>query len=265
MEWFKDQKYIVSGSHDYSIIVWDVKKARLHQRFDGPINYVKAVGVDPLGKYFVAQSCDRTLRIFKKNKQKKAAFFIKACISKASFQSSLNELNEPVDQKLFLHESSIENFFRRLDWSPDGNMFIVPGGEYHDSESSKSVFCAYVFTKHSINTPCLAIPSEKPIILVKFCPEQFSIGAEEKSLFDVPTKMVFVLGSSDTLSVYSTTSILPLYVISGMHYASLTDFTWFGHTQLLVSSMDGFISFVSFADTELGTLVKKQGGIIRRS
>ena len=264
LEWFKDQKFIVSGSHDYSIIVWDVKKARLHQRFDGPINYVKAVGVDPLGKYFVAQSCDRSLRIFKRNKQKKASFFIKSCISKVAFPIHVNELNEPIEQKIFLHESSIENFFRRLDWSPDGSMFIVPGGEYQDPESNTTIFCAYLFTKQNLNIPALAIPSDKPIILVKFCPIQFEIPSNETSLFDIPSKMIYALGSHETLTIYSTTSIAPLYLLSGLHYASFTDFTWFGYTYLLVSSMDGYITFVAFDTDEFGKAIEKKGKLIRR-
>lgn len=259
LEWFKDQKYIVSGSHDYSVIVWDVKKARLHQRFDGPINYVKAVGVDPLGKYFVAQSCDRTLRVFKRNKQKKTAFFIKSCISKVALPNQVNELGEPIEQKLFLHESSIENFFRRLDWSPDGSMFIVPGGEYLDTESSRTIFCAYLFSKQNLMVPCLAIPSDKPIILVKFCSAQFEIAANETSLFDIPTKMIYVLGSYETLSIYSTASTVPLYVISGIHYASFTDFAWYQHQYLLVSSMDGFVTFVAFEHNEFGRVIEKKG------
>lgn len=259
LEWFKDQKYIVSGSHDYSVIIWDVKKARLHQRFDGPINYVKAVGVDPIGKYVVAQSCDRTLRIFKRNKQKKAVFFIKSCISKVAFPIHANELNEPIEQKLFLHESSIENFFRRLDWSPDGSMFIVPGGEYFDPDTSKTIFCAYLFTKHNINIPSLSIPSDKPIILVKFCPMQFELPSNETSLFDIPYKMVFALGSIDTLTIYSTTSTTPLYLLSGLHYASFTDFTWHKNLYLLVSSMDGYITFVSFENEEFGKVIKQEG------
>lgn len=28
--------FLVTGSHDFSVVLWDVTKGRLHQRFDGP-------------------------------------------------------------------------------------------------------------------------------------------------------------------------------------------------------------------------------------
>lgn len=81
LEWFRNEQFLLSGSHDYTVIVWDVSRSRIFQRFDGPSNFVKAVCVDPLGKYFCAQSCDRNLRVFQLNKKKPGEYFVKYCVN----------------------------------------------------------------------------------------------------------------------------------------------------------------------------------------
>jgi hypothetical protein len=57
----------------------------------------------------------------------------------------------------------------------------------------------------------------------------------------------------DSVLVYDTYHSQPLAVFKGLHYANLTDAAWSsnGH-QLLVSSTDGYISVISFAQGELG-------------
>lgn len=76
---------MASGSHDYTVIIWDLNKGRLNMRFDGPSAFVKTISIDPLGKYFCAQSCDRNLRIFQRNTKKKSDYFIKNCVNKITF------------------------------------------------------------------------------------------------------------------------------------------------------------------------------------
>lgn len=252
LEWFKDQQFIISGSHDFSIILWEVKKGRIFQRFDGPTNYVKAVGVDPTFKYLVAQSCDRTLRIFKRNKQKKPSYYIKYSVNKVNFPGQIDEANIPIEQKLFLHESSIESFFRRLDWSPEGSIFIAPGGEYYHTTEYKKIYCAYVFSKHNLSLPCLVIPCTKPVILIKFCPLEFVLSEDETSLFKIDSKLVYAIASNDTVFIYTTCSVEPLYMVSGIHYASLSDLAWYGKEYLVISSTDGYISFIKFKENDFG-------------
>jgi chromatin assembly factor 1 subunit B len=57
----------------------------------------------------------------------------------------------------------------------------------------------------------------------------------------------------DSILIYDTYHSSPLCIASGLHYAGLTDCSWSsdGH-HLVVSSTDGYISMISFADGELG-------------
>ena len=252
LEWFKDEKYLLSGSHDYTVIVWDVSRSRIHQRFDGANSYVKAVCVDPLGKYFCAQSCDRMLRIYQKNKNKKNEFFTKSVVNRIKFDNKINLEEEGEEQKIFLHESCIENFFRRMEWSPDGTFFLAPGGEYKNFEKNEKTFCAYGFARKNLSKPCLAFPSEKPVILIKFCPTVYN-QKSGFSLFNTKTKVIFVLGTSDSIAIYSSDSITPLYYLKKIHFASLTDLAFMNPELLAISSMDGYITFVEFKENEFGT------------
>lgn len=55
------------------------------------------------------------------------------------------------ETKLFLPESSIENFFRKMDWAPDGSFFISLCGELKEQSNSNSFpFCAYAFHRNSM-------------------------------------------------------------------------------------------------------------------
>lgn len=69
----------------------------------------------------------------------------------------------------------------------------------------------------------------------------------------LPYRSIFAVLTTDTILVYDTHHTRPLSVIRGLHYAGLSDCQWSacGH-QLTVSSTDGYITFVSFDNGELG-------------
>ena len=70
---------------------------------------------------------------------------------------------------------------------------------------------------------------------------------------ELPYRMVFATASLDAVAVYDTCSSEPLAVITGLHYAAITDLAWSPDGSLLaISSSDGYCSFVSFEDGELG-------------
>ena len=64
--------------------------------------------------------------------------------------------------------------------------------------------------------------------------------------------------SSSIISVHSTTSLTPLYYLKNIHYASLTDISWYEPNSFAISSMDGFVSFVTIELTKMGSPVIKE-------
>ncbi len=71
-------------------------------------------------------------------------------------------------------------------------------------------------------------------------------------LIDLPYKLVFAIGTLDSLLIYDTQSITPRYVVTNIHYQPLTDLAWRGSSMLAASSSDGYITFASFDKDELG-------------
>ncbi len=71
-------------------------------------------------------------------------------------------------------------------------------------------------------------------------------------MFDLPYKMIFAIGTIDSLFIYETQSITPRYAITNIHYQAITDLAWNGSNLLAASSADGYVSFFIFDKDELG-------------
>lgn len=71
-------------------------------------------------------------------------------------------------------------------------------------------------------------------------------------MIDLPYKMVFAVGTIDSLYIYDTQSIVPRYAVTNIHFQALTDMAWNGAGLLAVSSADGYVSFFMFEKNELG-------------
>ena len=71
----------------------------------------------------------------------------------------------------------------------------------------------------------------------------------------MPYRSIVAVLTLDTVLIYDTHHTQPLAIIQGLHYANLTDAAWSacGHN-LMVSSTDGYLSIVTFAPGELGTV-----------
>jgi hypothetical protein len=69
----------------------------------------------------------------------------------------------------------------------------------------------------------------------------------------LPYRSIFAVLTIDTVLIYDTHHDQPLVVARGLHYAGLTDAAWSvdGRT-LFVTSSDGYVSILSFANGELG-------------
>jgi chromatin assembly factor 1 subunit B len=71
-------------------------------------------------------------------------------------------------------------------------------------------------------------------------------------MIDLSYKMVFAIGTLDSIFIYDTQSIYPRSVITNIHLQPLTDLAWKGSSILAASSSDGYITFAIFDKDELG-------------
>ena len=181
-------------------------------------------------------------------------------------------------QHLFGDESTVESFFRRLSWTVDGSYLICPAALWHcekkesdetsgDTEGPSYATC--LFSRHHFEQPARVFSGlEKPSVVVRPNPVFFKLppgaaqpkvseeedtDAPSSTSLNLPYRSIFAVLTLDSVVIYDTYHATPLAIARGLHYANLTDAVWSpdGLT-LMVSSRDGYISILNFADGELG-------------
>ncbi|XP_062599442.1 chromatin assembly factor 1 subunit B-like [Saccostrea cucullata] len=270
LSWSSDSKRIVSGSMDNTAILWDVVKEQKIAMFNEHRSFVQGVAMDPLNEYIATMSTDRSCRIF--NLSSKSCVYN---VSKMSLPVPKNsEGNPDVKPKSFrmFHDDTMRSFFRRLSFSPDGEILIVPAGCMEMGEN-KIINSTYLLPRSCLNKPAAYLPSPQKItICVRCCPCYFKLQKNNEnspdhsnnnkkewekcsSLFALPYRMVFAVGTEDSVLLYDTQQQSPFAYISNIHYHQLSDLAWSpdGRT-LLVSSTDGYCTFIHFDKDELGEL-----------
>lgn len=154
-------------------------------------------------------------------------------------------------------------------------------------EKSKLLNTSYIFTRYSLKKwvssnhrwpflvhstifnrfdsifrPAVVIPSPDHFtIAVRCCPLFFELrphDANKPPLIDLPYRMVYAVASKSSVYLYDTQQKMPFGCVSNIHYARLTDLTWSSDGNILiVSSVDGFCTVITFEGGELGKVYDK--------
>eukprot|EP00339_Tiarina_fusa_P026295 CAMPEP_0117012620 /NCGR_PEP_ID=MMETSP0472-20121206/10579_1 /TAXON_ID=693140 ORGANISM="Tiarina fusus, Strain LIS" /NCGR_SAMPLE_ID=MMETSP0472 /ASSEMBLY_ACC=CAM_ASM_000603 /LENGTH=579 /DNA_ID=CAMNT_0004715729 /DNA_START=193 /DNA_END=1935 /DNA_ORIENTATION=+ len=257
---------------------------------------VQGVAYDPLGAYLASMGSDRTVRVFPRKLQPKSRKKVlrpsnsprtvsppqdhqrmvarlmtesKLDIGKAKriTQKCTTDGTQVVKQRLFVDEANCESFFRRLTWTTDGAYLITPAALWHSDRSAPS-FATYLFARHKFDEPCRVLPAtDKPSVVVRSnpllfeLPESEAVSCKENSNptgGSLPHRSIFAVLTLDSVLIYDTHHLEPLSVLSGLHYAGLTDCCWSRDGRnLIVSSSDGYMSIVNFAPGELGKVLEQ--------
>ncbi|KAG0496501.1 hypothetical protein HPP92_001192 [Vanilla planifolia] len=258
LQWSPNSGYLISGSVDNSCIIWDVNKGSVLQILDGHLHYVQGVAWDPLGCYVASLSSDRTCRIYmnKPHKNKghdKINFVCQYVLTKLEVQNLVDSESLLAKTHLF-HDETLNSFFRRLSWSPDGSFLLVPAGMFKYSSATDTTNTAYIISRKDLSRPAVQLPgASKPIVAVRFCPVLFCLrGSNTASLFRLPYRVIFAVATINSLYIYDSESSVPIAILAGLHYAAITDISWSPDAKFLaLSSQDGYCSILEF-DDELG-------------
>ncbi|CAG0915941.1 unnamed protein product [Notodromas monacha] len=257
--WSKDSNYLVSGSIDNSAIIWDIGKGCQIGILGEHKGFVQGVAFDPKAQLIATLSTDRDLRIYNASTKK-----VIHRIGKVQVQALPQKLtcvldnsedgNVPKSVRLF-HDDTLKTFSRRMDFSPDGEILFTPTGFLELGSSCLNTF--YAFSRVNLTTPAVVYPMGRKTsaLAVRCCPVLFKLRGESPPLFALPYRIVFAVITEDALILYDTQSSLPFGKIANIHYTRLSDLAWSSDGRLLmVSSTDGFCSFVTFKPDELGEL-----------
>lgn len=231
LSWSSNSNFLISGSLDGSLIIFDISKGKLIQRLEGskPIH-----GVAWHNNFCASLSTDRCLRIYEKGKK---GFYIKHCVK------------DYEGQKLFQDEASSSAYFRKLDFSPDGRFLVTSAGII------KTQPCVHLFLYENFAFPSLSFPinltNNATALAVRFCPVVFK--STEKKLFsNYLVRTVWAVACKDSVLLFNSDQTSPIGAISNPHYSSITDVAWYEDRALAICSTDGYISFLTFTEGELG-------------
>jgi len=283
LSWSRDNRYLVSGSVDNTAILWDVKKAVKLWMFTEHKSYVQGVTYDPLGDLVATMCADRSLRIYNVNQRNCLHNVSKMGPLPSANQSSpaaktdtaTESKSETTDGKpktfRIFHDDSLRSFFRRLDFSSDGQLLITSAGCVETAEG-KGANGSFIFSRGSFAKPAMFLPSgDKATTAVRINPQLFQLrpsqdgtksteseeNAKEweknKSLFCLPYRIVFAVASKDSVLLYDSQQTLPIALLRNIHYQEISDLSWSSDGSVLViSSTDGFCTIATFEPGELG-------------
>lgn len=166
--------------------------------------------------------------------------------------------------------------------APSSSFAVAAAGENANDAAEQQrqegpSYATCLFARHHFDQPCRVLAGlEKPSVVVRPNPVLFRLppgaavpeagdGDDEEDTEEekgpastsitarLPYRSIFAVLTLDSVLIYDTYHANPLCLARGLHYANLTDAVWSpdGLT-LMVSSRDGYISILNFADGELG-------------
>ncbi|CAD7013562.1 unnamed protein product [Ceratitis capitata] len=246
LSWAPNSQFLVSGSVDNTAMVWDVQKGKSTGMLRDHKSFVQGVAWDPKNQYIATLSSDRYLRIF--DIQTKRVIYR---INKSSLP--VGEGHELHGQRLRLfHDDTLQTFFRRLCFTPDGKLLLTPAGVAETDDAPQSLHTTYVFSRHAFRQPAIILPCPgQYTVAVRCCPILYRLRPHKPEVnppvVPLPYRMIFAVASRSSVYFYDTQQRQPFAVISNIHYTRLTDITWSSDGRIVVvSSTDGFCSLITF-------------------
>ncbi|KAG8228393.1 hypothetical protein J437_LFUL003865 [Ladona fulva] len=175
--WSPDSNFLISGSVDNSAILWDVQKGRNTSILKDHKGFVQGVAWDPQNQYVATMSSDRLCRIFSVNTKRVVHRIYK------SWLPGLGSSENPEEKVYRLyHDDTLKSFFRRLSFTPDGELLITPAGVIEREGDQKDINVTYIYSRHLLNRPVVYLPTgDKYTIAVRCCPVLFELRSGKKS------------------------------------------------------------------------------------
>lgn len=153
--------------------------------------------------------------------------------SKCDKAVPLGKKGEGEETKIRLfHDDTLKSFFRRLSFSPDGQILVTSSGitETVDDQSKNKLLInvSYIFARKSFTKPVLHVPTfDQYSVAVQFSPVLYTLKEDTKSLFDLPYRMIYAIATNSSILLMDTEHAAPFAYIGDIHYTRLTDLSWY--------------------------------------
>ncbi|XP_050327663.1 chromatin assembly factor 1 subunit B [Bactrocera neohumeralis] len=252
LSWAPNSQFLVSGSVDNSAMVWDVQKGKSTGMLRDHKSFVQGVAWDPKNQYIATLSSDRYLRIFDIQTKR-----VLHRINKSTLPVGVGHEFYGHRMRIF-HDDTLQTFFRRLCFTPDGKLLLTPAGVAEKDDVAQSLHTTYAFSRHAFRQPAIVLPCPgQYTVAVRCCPILYRLRPHKADVnppvVPLPYRMIFAVATRSSVYFYDTQQRQPFAVISNIHYTRLTDVTWSSDGRIVVvSSTDGFCSLITFEAGELG-------------
>ncbi|KAH8371083.1 hypothetical protein KR093_006159 [Drosophila rubida] len=252
LSWAPNSEFLLTGSVDNTAMLWDVHKGKSMAILDDHKGYVQGVAWDPANQYLATLSTDRNLRIFDVNTRR--------CLHRVSKTAlPVKEGHELHGRSVRLyHDGTLQTFFRRLCFTPDGKLLLTPAGVTDYDGVLKPTNTTYGYSRYDLSQPAFVLPfPNEYTVAVRCSPVLYNLrpfNAERNPpVVTLPYRMIYAVATKNSVFFFDTQQPVPFAIVSNIHYTRLTDLTWSNDGNLLiVSSTDGFCSLITFGENELG-------------
>ena len=264
VSWDPRNKYILTQSSDKSVRFYKNTESKFEMKF---------IYINQLKRFEIKNKIN--------NEQVKEETIKMPLEEDKTNNANLNNLNNAINNKkdkdkdnpqkntlvyhyYFADEDQCNTFVRRSCFSPDGKICLLVSGVMQNPLDKNEIdFVVWGVSRKDFSKPKFYIPTlNKSSTCVRFCPLIFHKKENNDSsvpaLLDLNYVMIFAIGTNDSVFIYGTDSIQPRYALTNIHYQSITDLAWNADKMLAISSSDGYISFVSFEENELGIPFKPE-------
>ncbi|WPK25492.1 hypothetical protein PUMCH_002809 [Australozyma saopauloensis] len=280
--WSPDLARVAVACMDNTLKVYNIERGLREAEMATHAHYVQGVAWDPKGEYLATLSADRSVHVHKIESLLdtfKLSLLLKTYKTDQYGQlvSVLREKGVSTAEKKPVHlfySETLQSFFRRLAFSPDGSLLLAPLGVFKKEDETAadsqtegatnefvSLNTVYVFIRSGLDRPPVChIPGlPKPAVAVSFSPLMYKLSGNGSPVFALAYKMIFAIATQNSVFIYDTEKLQPLGMVNNLHYLTITDISWENDGQaLMVSSAEGFCSMVAFEDGVFGELMEGQ-------
>ncbi|XP_064549059.1 chromatin assembly factor 1 subunit B [Drosophila montana] len=262
LSWAPNSQFLVSGSVDNTAMLWDVHKGKSLAILDDHKGYVQGVAWDPCNQFIATMSTDRHLRVFDANTRR-----VLHRVSKSTLP--VKEGHELHGRSIRLyHDGTLQTFFRRLCFTPDGKLLLTPAGVTDYDGVMKPTNTTYGYSRYDLSKPAFVLPfPNEYTVAVRCSPVLYRLrpynADKNPPIITLPYRMIYAVATKNSVFFYDTQQPVPFAIVSNIHYTRLTDLTWSNDGNvLIVSSTDGFCSLLTFAENELGERYEEMAAVL---